>query len=170
MAFSRTRASPRVHLDGSDQESFPLTDHSPTNPTNHARRTNPKGPTANSLQPAALDATRLRRLSFGGGGVGAVVPPARKMLPALDRAKEGGGPVGPLVPLPMERPKFHHGDPRPRKPKVSKNIIIVFTVLGSLMYIVHVSYVWIQADSYFIPGSRCYLTPRKHDCIIFLRQ
>ena len=50
--------------------------------------------------------------------MGAPALPGRKMLPALDRAKDGGAPVGPLAPLPVERPKFHHGDPRPRKPKV----------------------------------------------------
>ena len=55
-----------------------------------------------------LDARRLRRLSFGGRG-GAT----KNLLPALER----GGPAGPLVPLAMERPKFHHGDPRPKRPK-----------------------------------------------------
>lgn len=63
-------------------------------------------------QPGAnLDPNRLRRLSFGGRG-GA----AKKTLPALER----GGARGPLVPLPIERPKFHHGEARPKRPKASR--------------------------------------------------
>ena len=122
MAFSRTRVSPRVHLDEAEEEAFPLTDDA----TKNTRRTNSKSPGAISSplqQSAALDATRLRRLSFGGGGAPAL---PRKRLPALDRTKEVGGGgddrVGALVPLPVERPQFHHGDPRPRRPKVSKKL------------------------------------------------
>ena len=138
MAFSRV--SPRVHLDGAEEEAFPLTDHAPKN----SRRTDPKAPGAispSSQQPTALDATRLRRLSFGGGGTPV---PQRKMLPALDRAKEGGGggggggPAGALVPLPMERPKFHHGDPRPRRPKVSKKChLYVLQLRGAIVVLVN---------------------------------
>lgn len=61
-------------------------------------------------QPTNLDPNRLRRLSFGGRG-GA----AKKTLPALER----GGQLGPLAPLPIERPKFHHGEARQRLPKAS---------------------------------------------------
>lgn len=57
-----------------------------------------------------LDPNRLRRLSFGVRG-GA----AKNMLPARER----GGQLGPLVPLPIERPKFHHGEARQRLPKAS---------------------------------------------------
>ncbi|CBJ25838.1 tetratricopeptide repeat domain protein [Ectocarpus siliculosus] len=42
------------------------------------------------------------------------------MLPALDRPRGDGGPGGPLVPLPLEKPKFHHGEARPKRPKKEK--------------------------------------------------
>ncbi|CAM9498178.1 unnamed protein product [Ectocarpus fasciculatus] len=42
------------------------------------------------------------------------------MLPALDRPRGEGGAGGPLVPLPLEKPKFHHGEARPKRPKKEK--------------------------------------------------
>lgn len=105
-----TRGSPRIHHDG--PESFPLSDD------NHAGRADAEQAPSSRLrqqQPVAmaLDEARLRRLSFGGRG-GAT----KKMLPALDRPRGEGGAGGPLVPLPLEKPKFHHGEARPKRPKV----------------------------------------------------
>ncbi|CAM9536199.1 unnamed protein product, partial [Scytosiphon promiscuus] len=40
------------------------------------------------------------------------------ILPALDRPR--AVPAGPLAPLPAEKPKFHHGDARPKLPKRQK--------------------------------------------------
>lgn len=97
------RGSPRIYHDG--PESFPLSDK-----VNVGARQVPST-TLQQQTPVALDADKLRRLSFGGRG-GAT----KNMLPALDRSR-GGGPGGPLVPLPVERPQFHHGDPRPKRPK-----------------------------------------------------
>lgn len=102
-----TRKSPRIHLDGAEEESFPVADH-PNNP----RGVDDKSQNSTSPQPAALEANRLRRLSFGGRG-----GTATNMLPALDRTKEKQA-AGSSVPLPLERPKFHHGEPRPKRPKV----------------------------------------------------
>lgn len=101
-----TRGSPRIHHDG--PESFPLSGD------NHASRADAEQAPSSRVrqqQPVAvvLDEARLRRLSFGGRG-GAT----KKMLPALDRPRG----EGPLVPLPLEKPKFHHGEARPKRPKV----------------------------------------------------
>lgn len=100
-----TRGSPRIHHDG--PESFPLT------PDNNADVQQVPGTRQIQQQPAALglDATRLRRLSFGGRGVA-----NKNRLPALDRPR--AVPTGPLAPLPVEKPTFHHGDARPKLPKV----------------------------------------------------
>lgn len=101
------RGSPRIHHDG--PESFPLSDK-----VNVGAREVPSSTALQQQTPVAvtLDAGKLRRLSFGGGSA----TRNKNMLPALDRPR-GGGPGGTLVPLPVERPKFHHGDSRPKRPK-----------------------------------------------------
>ncbi|CAM9882529.1 unnamed protein product [Ascophyllum nodosum] len=55
----------------------------------------------------ALDANRLRRLSFGVGNA------TSKTLPV-----EIIDPVGSVVPPLVEKPDFHHGEVRPKQPKV----------------------------------------------------
>lgn len=108
------RISPRVHLDGTEEEKLerhhiraeaPPTRFEPEHEGNRAPG-----------QPVALDSKRLRRLSFGGGGKGGTGL-VKKRLPALDRTRPGP-PIGPLIPVSLEPPKFHHGDPRPRLPQV----------------------------------------------------
>lgn len=100
-----TRGSPRIHHDG--PESFPV------NPDKDADMQQVTSTKLLQQQPAAmgLDATRLRRLSFGGRSAA-----NKNILPALDRPR--AVPPGPLAPLPAEKPKFHHGDARPKLPKV----------------------------------------------------
>lgn len=95
--MSGMRASPRIHLDDAEEHQSPL----PVSAD--------KG--RNTLRPVALDTNRLRRLSFGGRG-GAI----ENLPQRLDRPNEGL-PVGRLVPLPLEKPKFHHGEARVRLPK-----------------------------------------------------
>lgn len=101
-----TKGSPRIHLDGHEEESFPLANHAPAD---HADK---KNSAASAIRPAALDSNRLRRLSFGARGLA-----TKNVLPALDRTQDSR-PAGPLVPLPLERPKFHHGEARLKRPKV----------------------------------------------------
>lgn len=126
------RGSPRVHLDGAEEEGFPGADH-PANTVDNTNRKKKKGGNKDSKEPAALDANRLRRLSFGGGSGGGGGGGDGKgdgglknsFPPALDRTKESRRASGaPLVPPPLERPKYHHGEHRKRLPKVSNNRIL----------------------------------------------
>lgn len=96
-----SRASPRVHLDGTD-DGFPLDE--PTNA--RVEHDNSK----------SLDGDHLRRLSFGGGGNGAGVG-GKVLLPGLDRTN-GGRTAGQLAPFPVEKPTFRHVDPRAQRPRV----------------------------------------------------
>lgn len=124
-----TRGSPRIHLDGEEEEGFPpAVDHYAANAADRGKKNG--GNHDSSKEPAALDANRLRRLSFGGGGGGgggggkSGSGTNNSVSQALDRTKEGrraSGAALSAVPVPVERPKFHHGEHKKRLPKVCSN-------------------------------------------------
>lgn len=66
-------------------------------------------------------ATQLRRLSFGDSGDNT----KKNQLQAISRSRESRPDKPAVAPTPVEKPKFHHGETRPKNLKVRNEMVLV---------------------------------------------